>query len=492
MQTADFAERPASQSDVAITSGPPGRRFGKYVLLEELGRGGMGIVFKAWDQKLHRHVALKMLIGEDAPSHSKMERFREEVFAAAKVKHAQIVVVHEVDDHEGVYYFTMQLIEGGTLEQFMKKRRLDASDAAKVLGSLARTMAHAHDAGILHLDLKPSNILINEKGQPFITDFGLAREFGGGAAVLSGGLAGTPKYMAPEQADHETQALTPATDVFSLGVVCYEMLTGITPFAGANLRETIDHLLTHEPARPRRINPNVDSELEAICLKCLRKNPRDRYQSAAELAEDLEHYVRGEPTSVEAGDFSLLVHRLFRATEHAWVLKNWGSLWMLHGAQSLVLCLVTYLLTSYGFGRITIALTWTAIVIPWSVYMKLRRTRMGAVGAVERIVEHIWIAGGLGTLLVFFVEWHMNLPVLSLSYCLAIIGGIVFYLKGGLLSGKLYLASAALFACSAPMMVFPDFAMIYFGVVASLCFLIPGYSYYRASRTDDAVALGNS
>src|SRR5262245_6306769 len=273
--------------------------FGDYELLEEIGRGGMGVVYKARQISLNRVVALKRIRAGQLASPEEVARFRREAEAAAGLDHPHIVPIYEVGEHAGQHYFTMKLIEGGNLNAHLA-RFADAKATANLMIQIARAVHHANQRGILHRDLKPGNILIDAEGQPHVSDFGLAQSIEKEAKLTqSGAIVGTAEYMAPEQARGE-KGLTTAADVYGLGAILYVLLTGKPPFQGDYNWETLKKVVEDEPVAPRSINRKVNRELEAICLKCLEKGPQSRYTSAESLAGDLEGSLHGRPISAQA------------------------------------------------------------------------------------------------------------------------------------------------------------------------------------------------
>jgi len=291
------------------------REFGDYELLEEIGRGGQGVVFRAWQKSLNRIVAVKIIgIGQLTTS-VHLKRLRREAEAAAKLNHPGIVPIYEVGERDGTYYFSMRFVEGDCLDEVIERRSISVRQAAELIAKVARTVHYAHEHGILHRDIKPGNILLDADGEPHLTDFGLARLVEHGSTVTGSlEIMGTPSYMAPEQAVGNNAGVSRVTDVYGLGAVLYELLTDHPPFFGATTYETIHLLLDSEPRQPRALNPKVDRDLSAVCLKCLEKNPKHRYPSGLELAEDLERWLWHEP--IRAKRSGLFTHL------RKWVQRN--------------------------------------------------------------------------------------------------------------------------------------------------------------------------
>jgi serine/threonine-protein kinase len=275
------------------------RDFGPYELLEEVGRGGMGVVYKARQKALKRTVAIKMILATHLASPEHIRRFQVEALAAARLRHSNITQIHDVGQQHGQHYFTMEYVDGESLAQRIARERLSIDTIVRLMSVVARAVDHLHAQGVVHRDLKPSNILLDREEQPYVTDFGLAKVFVPGSdATTTGVIAGTPSYMAPEQASGHGTEIGPAVDVYSLGAILFELLTGEPPFRRENPLDTMLDILGREPPYPRQLNPRVPHGLELICLKCLAKSPSDRYRSAAALADELERFARHEPLSV--------------------------------------------------------------------------------------------------------------------------------------------------------------------------------------------------
>lgn len=478
---------PAHQ-DHGIISSPDLAQFGHYELLEELGRGGMGVVYKAKHRTLDRVVALKMIRQGMSAAASDLVRFRQEAQAAARLDNPHVVRVFEVGEFNGQPYFTMQFVDGQTLSQRLADGPLPPREAAALLLPVVEAVQAAHEQGVLHRDLKPSNILIDQQGRALVTDFGLAKRVEGDNSLTNtGAILGTPTYMSPEQAAGSRGRVGPASDVYSLGAILYQTLTGRPPFQGSTPMETVLMVLEQEPLPPRLVNSKADPMLEMITLKCLQKPAELRYESAAALADDLRAYLADEPIAARSGQFGQVLARWMRETHHATVLEHWGLLWMWHSLALLLLSVATNWMQ------------WQAVTNPWpyfalwtvglgtwaAIFWALRR-RSGPVTFIERQIAHVWAGSVTSIALLFPVEMLLGLPVLTLSPILGLTSGMVFLVKAGMLSGSFYIQAATLFALSLVMAVMQRWNIPYsvtlFGIVSGACFFFPGLKYYRLRR----------
>ncbi|MGA7276157.1 MAG: serine/threonine-protein kinase, partial [Candidatus Udaeobacter sp.] len=328
---ADDPGRPASSRRVGTTAGdevaavPQSKKaasaaemlgkFGDYELLEEVGRGGQGVVFRARQKSLNRTVALKVISLGQWASKAHLKRFRREAEAVANLDHPNIVPIYEVGERDGSCYFSMKFVEGGQLDEVVRRTPMSIRKAAELIAKVARTVHYAHEHGIVHRDIKPGNVLLDAESEPHLTDFGLARLVESESTITRTlEVLGTPSYMAPEQAVANNADVSSATDVYGLGAVLYQLLTGHPPFAGGTTFETVRLVLDTEPRQPRLLNRKIDRELSTICLKCLEKDPMRRYLSALGLAEDLEHWLKHEPIRAKRSGFFTHVRK--------WVRRN--------------------------------------------------------------------------------------------------------------------------------------------------------------------------
>ena len=480
-------------------------RVGDFELLEEIGRGGMGVVYRATQLRLNRIVALKMILPGRLASATDLSRFRAEAEAAAKLKHPNVVSVYEVGELNGQPFFSMPLIEGTTLAKRLTDGPRPALEAAELLVPICRAVATAHRHGILHRDLKPSNILIDREERPYVTDFGLAKRLVGHASnvppsksvekvlqgeqvtqlTASGAILGTPSYMAPEQAAGQRGEVGPASDVYSLGAILFAMLTGRPPFQAASPVDTILQVLEQDPIPPRVLNPDADPDLELIAMKCLQKPSDLRYASADALADDLQAFLDHEPISARSGHFSQILSRAFRETHHAAVLQNWGLLWMWHAAVVFAMSVLTNVLLLTGVNsRWVYPGLWVVLLGIWAACFWNLRRRAGPITFVERQIAHTWAGSMIASTGLYVVEWTLGLEVLSLSPVLGLISGMVFLVKASILSGKFYIQAVAMFLTGILMALMrlwpiPDLRIILFGIASGLSFFLPGLKYHK-------------
>jgi serine/threonine-protein kinase len=478
----DRASRPEAPDTTSLA------RFGDYVILDELGQGGMGVVFRAREPGRDRVVALKRLLRGAGSSAGDVERFRSEATAASHLAHPHIVPVFRVGDHEGQPFFTMQYVEGTTLAARLAEGPMPAAEAARILIPVCRAVHYAHEQGVLHRDLKPSNILLDGRGHPYVSDFGLAKRLdldGENSLTPTGAILGTPAYMPPEQARDAGRRtpLGPTCDVYSLGAILYQMLTGRPPFQAASPIETVMLVLEQDPVPPRVLNPGVGPDLAMIALRCLQKQPGLRYPTAEALADDLDAFLRDEPVGARSMSLRALASRLLGESHHATILENWGDLWIYHSVALLFFFGLTNALHLAGVtARLPYVLLFTVGLGAWAAFFWSLRRKGGPISFVERQLAHIWGSGIVAINLVFLVEWLLGLPVLSLSPMIAVTNGMLFMTKAGILSGFYYFQAAAVFLAVFPMAWFPRFAPIIFGVVAGGCFFVTGLKYRLRRR----------
>jgi serine/threonine protein kinase len=322
-------------SDKAAARTKTPTNFGDYELLEVIGRGGQGVVYRARQKSLNRTVALKVIGLGHWATDAHLKRFRREAEAAASLDHSGIVPIYEVGERDGSCYFSMKLVEGGQLDEAVMREPMTIRQAVELIAKVAQTVHYAHEHGILHRDIKPGNILLDQKGEPHLTDFGLARLVESESTVTrTMEVLGTPSYMAPEQAVGNNGTISGATDVYGLGAVLYQLLTGHPPFAGGTTYETIKLLLDTEPRQPRLWNAKIDRDLSTICLKCLEKDPKRRYTSALALDTDLERWLKGLPTVARPVSAPARIWRWSRrnpklvATGAAGLLIGGAAIWL--------------------------------------------------------------------------------------------------------------------------------------------------------------------
>jgi tRNA A-37 threonylcarbamoyl transferase component Bud32 len=467
--------------------------FGDYELLEEVARGGMGMVYKARQKGLDRIVALKMILPDRLGNAEDLHRFRIEAEATARLQHPHIVTVYEVGEIAGQLFYSMDFIDGPSLSKLVAHGPIAASQAARYVRTIAQAMHHAHNNRILHRDLKPSNILLDGRDQPHITDFGLAKKIGGNSSqTRTGSVMGTPSYMAPEQAAGKIKDLGPACDVYGLGAILYELLTGRPPFRSETPLDTLQHVLERDPAPPRLLNPKVDNDLETICLKCLEKDPRNRYASAEALAQDLDRFLTGE--TISARSFNVL-DRLARTLDrgpHAIEFRGWSRMLMWFGAIVLVGHLLTFIMVETDFPK---PFHWAARIGQFLLlgvlflYYRGSRTVL-ATSAAERQLWSIWLgylAAFAGSVLVSRELSHVIRPgmpwnELTLYPFSSLLTGLAFFSMGSNYWGKCYAFGLAFIGLAALMPFKLDLAPLLFGLLWSVTFISLGLHLRRLSQ----------
>lgn len=493
LATAELAEeyvsKEATQPAVKTKyefSDPPSS-IGEYDLIEELGRGGMGIVYKARQKNLDRSVALKMMLGGTAATAQDQQRFRQEAEAVAKLDHPNIVPVYEVGETSGQLYFSMKYISGHTLAQRLQQGPIAIKETIRIMASLCDAISEAHKHGIVHRDLKPSNILLDEHNHPYITDFGLAKQLESKHLTLTetGAILGTPGYLSPEQASAGRQHVSKPSDIYSLGALLYSMLTGSPPFEGATPVQTIMKVLEQDPIPPRLLNAEIDPDLQLIVMKCLQKPQELRYHTVEALRKDLLAWQNHDPISARSSRFRDIMNRAFRESPNAVILENWGLLWMWHSLVLVILCVITNVMQFRGIeDRTPYVLLWTVGVGIWAGCFWTLRRRSGPITFVERQIAHVWAGSMVASTMLFAIEFILDMTVLSLSPVLGLISGMVFLIKAGMLSGQFYVEAAALFAVGLVMAwlettELPQVGIILFGLVSGACFFFPGWQYHQ-------------
>ena len=375
-------KNPAGPTETSDDRDSQDKDFGDYVLLEEIARGGMGIVYKARHKELNRIVAIKMIISGEYSSELDIQRFQLEAKAAAQLDHSGIVPIYEINSHQGQPYFAMKLVEGGSLAENRQRFLDDPRKTAELIASAARAVHHAHQRGILHRDIKPANILLDKDDQPLLTDLGLAKlSTGESNLTQTGAVLGTPSYMPPEQAK-SSQSLTTAADIYSLGAILYELLSGKPPHRGDTALETVLQVV-NEPVVPlREVDSQVDRDLELICMNCLHKDPDSRYDSANDLADDLESWLAGSPISIKPASV------FTRAAQ--WIRHNQSIMYavmLLLAAMTLTLPLVVSILG--GLDDIT------------TLYAQTESDPLPYIYSFTSLPTWVSIVGGFGVLLLW-------------------------------------------------------------------------------------------
>jgi serine/threonine protein kinase len=474
--TIGFAPPPAVADEHAT-----GERFGDFVLLEELGRGGMGVVYKAFEPQLGRHVAVKMILSGSLCDSVEIQRFHSEASAAARLRHPNIVKVLRVGSQDGRHYFSMDFIDGKSLAQCLADGPLPGRTAARYLVTVAHAIHHAHEQGILHRDIKPANILIDADDKPHVTDFGLAKQLSGDKGqTRTGALLGTPSYMAPEQARGERD-LKPATDVYGLGALLYELVTARPPFRGETPVDTVIQVMENDPAPPRLLNPKIDLDLETITLKCLAKSPIDRYPSAKALAEDLERYLAGE--SIEARSLNMFDYlgRTLQRSQFDIEFRSYGNLILIFAAIIGVMHVAKFFLM---INKEPYPLIFSAriaqFVLLFTAFWRFKPQGRGLMPATspERLLWSVWLGYIVASLLAGEAMRELSgreaLYRGDVYVFYALFTGMAFFILGSSFWGGMYAVGAAFFALSFVMLARVQWAVLEFGLLWSLSLSVIG------------------
>jgi serine/threonine protein kinase len=469
---------PAADPDVTLAVGPGGAaaaaalpELPDYQMLREIARGGMGVVYMARQKSLNRLVALKMILQGRLASAADRQRFLIEAAAAAKLKHPHIVVIHDVGEFAGQPYFTMEYVAGASLASLLRQGLMPAMQVARYVHQVARAVQCAHDHGVLHRDIKPSNVLIDEADQARVTDFGLAKQVDAGDQLtLSGQVLGTPSYMAPEQITGPPSAVGAACDIYAIGALLYEMIAGRPPFRGESSVETLMSALDSEPRLPRHYNPHAARDLEMIAMKCLEKNPRNRYDSAQAIADDLARFMEGDSISISSPN---LLDRLTRTLERSqfdrefltWSRMLMHVAWIALATHSSVFFYRQFGLPHVAWGVTAIRLL--EIVVMTALMSALRKDWYPPRGAPARQLFAVWLGYMTGSTVLLAVGLRLTPPGAEfnevLSYpAMAVLGSLAFVMLGSSYWGYCYVMGAAF--------VFLALAMTFWMEVAPLAF----------------------
>ncbi|HEV7998345.1 MAG TPA: serine/threonine-protein kinase [Planctomycetaceae bacterium] len=447
--------------------------FGKYELRGEIGRGGMGVVYRAHQTDLDRPVALKMILSSRLASPDDVRRFYAEARAAGSLRHPNIVGIHEAGEVHGQHFFAMDFIEGRSLAQELERGPFDAQRAAECVAAVGRAVQYLHDHNMIHRDLKPSNILLAPDGTPYVTDFGLAKTYGSNSAHTQSGLiVGTIGYMSPEQAAGHAPAHSPLSDIYSLGAILFELLTGRPPFQNASPIDTLLEVIESEPPRPRQLNRNIPLALELVCLRCLEKDPRRRYPSAAALVEDLEHFLRGEPLSVTPAG---VIHRVLRwARREPTLAMHLGAIFI-----SALIVQVKYMISGYDLPYHLVVMglfaAWATVAVMCQFLL-----RHSTDNNVANFARYLWAAADtyLLTLTLYVAENPLG-PLLVGYPLLIVASGLFFRVRlVTFMTLACLLAYTSLVVVGRDPIVKSHYTLIYAAALAVIG-LVCGYQTYR-------------
>jgi serine/threonine protein kinase len=484
------------ETDVrSVATASPGMepiRFGDYELLGEIARGGMGVVYKARQISLNRVVAIKMILQGQLAAVEDVERFHLEAKAVAKLAHPHIVVVHDVGQCGDQHYFAMEYVEGESLAQRIRQGPCSFSTTAEHVEQVAQAVHFAHQNGVVHRDVKPSNVLIDPSGRARVTDFGLAKHIDRGQELtLTGQIMGTPAYMAPEQITNSRGQIGPACDVYALGALLYELLTGRPPFRGRDHFETLLQVLECDPQSPRLLNPNVPRELEMICLKCLEKQPQHRYASAADVADDLRQFLAGDSISLSSPK---LVDRLVRTLErshydrefHTWSRLLVHLAWLSLVTHALVF-LNRFALPSRQLGGL-IVIRGLEVVGMAVLLWVLRRQWYPVRGAAARQLLSLWLGYMAGSVVLLAITNLLTPPGVAFDDFrayppMAVLASLLFMMLGSSYWGYCYLIGSIFLVLAIVMTVWLPAAPLLFGVAWAASLLTLSIRLGRLAET---------
>lgn len=442
-----------------------GTQIGPYRIETEIARGGMGVVYRAHQQRLDRPVALKLISSGVLASREERHRFRIEAEAAARLHHPSIIAIHEIGSWQGYEYFSMTLVEGPTLQNRVDSGVFDDNETARIVSAIARAVGYAHRAGIIHRDLKPENILLSEDGRPLVTDFGLAKWHREGTIMTrTGQVLGTPHYMSPEQASGCGDGDV-STDVYSLGAILYALLTGQPPHTGTSAAEVLRSVLQDEPRSPRHFRRDVPAALEKVCLKAIHYEPGQRYATAVALADDLDRFLAGDPTSAEGSGLLDKVAREIRRDQHQSYFVDWSRTLIHLGVVIFVSHVAMFCLDALGQPR------WLSFWAPrlgmfMMIIIMIYYARGGSLSprtVAERPVWSIWI-GYLATLTVLNVVLILGgFDQTTLFSIAAALSGFGFIAMSGHIWGGAALLGVIFEAVAVITTIFPTVAPLMFG-----------------------------
>jgi len=467
-----------------------------YEILEPLGHGGMGVVYKARQLKLKRLVALKKVLSGAHAAPEQLARFKIEAEAAARLQHPNIVQIYEVGEHDGLPYLALEYVDGGSLAQHLGGRPLPPRQAAELIETLARAIHHAHERGVIHRDLKPANILLEAHGSqpvglgvPKIADIGLAKCLDTDSAQThTGDVVGTPAYMAPEQAAGRTRGIGPATDIYALGTILYELLTGRPPFQAASLLETLEQVRSQQPVPPRFLQPKLAPDLETICLKCLEKEPGRRYPSALALAEDLRRHLNGETITARGVNMLDQLGRLLNRSQHLVPAQTFNinlltAVLPLPFVAQVVLFFVARDEPFYPVVSLAVLVGCVTLLMGLMALLH-RTTRLVEPNSINLYIWSVRVGILIGLPLVVLVSWATTPAdrpwnALAVYPFWAILAGMNFFGMGGAIWGRLYLLGAAFFVTAALMPLQLQLAALVFSFLLSLTLLVLGLHVRR-------------